>query len=474
MKIRIITNIFFVFLSIILCIFYLPKKIEVFDNISNYIMCLVGFINILIFWRTYIKTKGASWISYEVLFLVSFMIVHFQIPFLASIGIEPEKPDFIWINKNVVNYATWLSLLAMLMWILGYLIRMLHNLRDSTKHKKINYINKYKIDSSKLDILLVITFIAFIALVGQDFLKGSYNGGDNWGAGSNYVFVILKVLLYLKIIYFFNENKYKIKRLSEIIPKLLKNIVFFSILVAYIMIFLLAGDRDPVLSIVIVFACSYSIFIRKVSFKFFIVALFGGAVFFSIIQLGRSRDITDKNIFSRSIEEYNNKDNEFNPTNELASSNRILYRALDVVPNQHPYLYGLTFGSEIVGVVPFGGSTYQELTNLPVIYKSSSYFFTVLGQGIYFAYGEGTEILADIYINFGFYGVIILMFLLGYFVSYAGYRCNIQKKNIYILIYIVLTMGALYINRSHFLEPLKTIFYILLIDRLLIKKKLIK
>lgn len=63
-----------------------------------------------------------SWVRYDLFFLLGFLILHFQIPFLAAIGIEPQRPNFIWINKMVVNYATWLSAISMLMWQLGFLI----------------------------------------------------------------------------------------------------------------------------------------------------------------------------------------------------------------------------------------------------------------------------------------------------------------------------------------------------------------
>ena len=127
MKTKIVNNIFLVVASLIVCVFYMPEKFETFDRTANFILPIIGFVNIICFWKTSFKI-AKSWISYNTLFLLGFAIVHFQIPFLASIGIEPSFGDYVWINKKVVNYATWLSLLALLMWLLGFLIFSLKNI----------------------------------------------------------------------------------------------------------------------------------------------------------------------------------------------------------------------------------------------------------------------------------------------------------------------------------------------------------
>ena len=178
-------------------------------------------------------------------------------------------------------------------------------------------------------------------------------------------------------------------------------------------------------------------------------------------------------MFTQGYEKLINSDKAFNPTNELASSNRILFRAIDVVPDKHPYLYGTTFVTEIIGVFPFGANAFLTITQLPDMYISSSYFFTILGQGQFYTYGEGSEILGDIYINFGFYGVLILMFGLGYFIAFITTNALYTYNHRYILIYVILTIGALYLNRSNYLEPFKLIVYAIALDRLLTRKNIL-
>lgn len=464
MRNRIVFNIFFVVASLIVCVLFRPTKVEVFDNNINFILPIIGLINVVVFLSTSTKITN-SWIGYDTLFLLGFVIVHFQIPFLASIGIEPSKPDFVWINKNVVNYATWLSLLAVLVWMLGFWFSSLKRVN----YKTVDIEKPYKVETKKIDILLLVFFLAFLGLVGSEFLSGSYDGGDNWGAGTTYVYMILRVVIILKLIYFFINNKHSNK--GKLFNSIINDKIFVVVLISFVFIFFVAGDRGPVLDVFIIIGLLYSIFYKRIKLSTFIFGIIIGSFLMTLLSLGRFRENTsDGSILSAGLENFNKEGDNVIVTEELAMSNRILYRALDVVPDEHPYLYGATFISEIVGVIPFGGSVYMALTGVPELYRSSSYFFTILGQGAFFTFGEGTEVLADIYINFGFYGIPILMFVLGYFVSYVMYKFTFGKKHVFIICYVVLVMGALYLNRSHYLDPFKDLIYAIVIDRLLTKK----
>lgn len=451
-------------MSLLVSLFMMPERFEYFNTNFNFLLSLLCLLNIIVFWRT-TKKDYSSWIRYDTLFLLGFVIVHFQIPFLASIGVEPTEPSFVWINKKVVNYATWLSSIVVLLWILGFLVYM-------NRKKIIKKATSYKVNTQKIDYLLVIIFMLFLGLVGSEFLSGNYDGGDNWGAGANYAYLLLSVTLYLKIIYFFiNNQDVKITK-SNIMTIVMNNKLFVFILGFYVLLFLAAGDRGPVMEVGLLTIGAYSIYQRKIPLGAFILMVFLGATLFTIISYGRSSDAAYRNgnILEQGYTNLQKSNSDFNPTDELATSTRILYRAIDVVPDSHPYLYGLTMMSDIAGVIPFGGSIYLEATQLPDMYKSSSYFFTILGQGSFFEFGEGSEIIADVYINLGIYGVVILMFFFGYFISFLTFNAYNTRTHRLTLVYLLLIVGAIYINRSNFFDPLRMIFYGLLIDKFLVKR----
>lgn len=83
MRNRIVYNIFFVIVSLTVCIFFMPSKIDAFDNDVNFVLPIIGLINVFVFLSTSTKITN-SWIGYDTLFLLGFVIVHFQIPFFGK------------------------------------------------------------------------------------------------------------------------------------------------------------------------------------------------------------------------------------------------------------------------------------------------------------------------------------------------------------------------------------------------------
>lgn len=453
-------------LSIIITLILIPSKNASFDSLINYILPLIVLANVILHFFVHRKLYN-NWLRYDTLFLLGFLIVHFQIPFLASVGIEPQRPDFIWINKLVVNYATWFSALAILIWLLGF---HLYGMKKKIPIVKIQ--KQYTIKHPFIAFLLICSFLLFFFLVGSDFLGGSYAGTDNWGVGATHVFLILRITLYLSVIYFFINNSRNLKNGNALIKVILSNWSLFVIIALYSLIFLAAGDRGPIMQLGIVFLSAYSLFYKRLTFSSLIVLIYLGSLFFAIIRYGRTRDANyrENNIITEGFTSYREYDNPLIPTEELASSVRILYRALDVVPDVHPYLNGVSVGANIIDVIPFGGTIFLKNTLIPYNYLNSSTFFTVLGQGQFYQYGEGSEIIADLYINFGFWLTLLIFLFFGYFISYLTFSSTYIRNHKIVIIYLILAISAIYVNRSNFLHPLKLIIWTLAFDYLFTKR----
>ncbi|WP_411840334.1 O-antigen polymerase [Myroides pelagicus] len=441
---------------------------EVFNSEFNILIGLIYTCSLIIFFA-FRKRFDRNWLTFDSLFLIGFTIVHFQIPILAGFGIEPERANYIWINKEVVNFATWMSCVCIVLWMWGYLVSLTRvNGKKNYKFSIYNKIDYKKISFQKYDRVLLILFIAFIGLVGGSFFSGVYDGGESWGGGAIYIYLVLKSLLYLRIIYFFKILSEKGSKLTirSIVFSFLKYKFFLFVLVCYFGLFLLSGDRGPILQISLIIGASYSIFIHKISFRKLFLFVFLGAFVFTILKFGRSREINEVkqgNIFERGYANYKNNDASVGFTDELAASVRIQYRALDVVPDRHPYLYGLTFVNGVLGAVPFASSTFMDLLDIPKEYTATTTFFTYLGQGRNPISGEGSEIIGDIYVNFGLYISFVIMFLFGSFVGRV-YKRALHKDFNSIIVLIILTAISIYWSRSVLLLPLKEIVYILVIN----------
>lgn len=459
-----IDKIFYFFTFLILLIIK-PNNFEYFSKIYNFSLSLIFFL-LVVFFLLWHRRFDKNWMRFDVLFIIGYSIVHIQIPFLASIGVEPIRPYHIWINKDVVNYATWMSVVSINLWMLGYSFYL--------KKPKINSHKEYKSNSENyllIDIIILIAFLGFLATAGSVLFSGVYDV-DSWGAQAVYFLLILSALIYLRIIFFFSEFNPSTS-FKEIIKCTLRNKIFLIILIIYLLMFFLVGDRGEVLKTLLMIAFSYSLFIKKISFKLIFISIIIGSFLFTIIGLGRTNDLTstnDGNLLERGYLALNDSNNKPNFTNELASSVRIQYRALDTVPLREPYLEGKTYIVGLFGIVPFASGFVVDTFDIDRQYLSSSKYFTYLGQGLYPIYGEGSEILGDIYINFGIYGVFIIMFLFGLMSSKFYFKAK-EFNMIYILLYSILLIAAIRLSRASLFELYKSFFYIILLYYIFKKKK---
>lgn len=460
----ILPSVIFLVISLLYLVFAIPKTLEKFDNEYVINLSILTLVNVVVFFIT-IRRYYSSWISFDLFFILGFLIVHYQIPFLESIGIPNPQPGKVWINKFVVNYAIWLSTMFLFLWMLGYYLFL--GFRSKiylTKHSTpISPIKKKK----SFDVLMIISFLVFYALVGSEFWKGNHAGSDNWGAGATYAYIFVRTFLFLSIIYLFYSNQNRLQNREDYVKFYIKNKLVLNLTFIYFLGFLLIGDRGPIMQVILLYLAGYTIFVKRIKFIKILGLIIFGSFVLTIIGMGRTRDTStrDGNIISSGIENFNDKE-DVNPTNELATSVRILYRALDVVPEKHPYLNGITLISNIVDIIPLSGS----ITPVPKIYQNTTHFFTFLGQGINPTFGEGSEIIADLYVNIGIIPTLLVAVIFGYFISYMTYKQQNNPNEIQLIIYLGLLILALYLNRSNFLMPLKIIVYMLVFNKIFVTK----
>lgn len=464
-KVSLIIGFIVLILSSIITIFLVPdQKIGMIDTHLINIYTLIAIINIIVFLRTvnkYIKT----WVRFDLFFLIGFFIVHYQTVFLFTyLDIQPRQYNF-WTNKNVVTYGIWFTNLAVFSWMLGYYVYFfkLKKIPKRVSFKK-NIIVKY---TPFFDTIIIAFFMIFAVLVGSSFWSGSYEGASNWGAGATYVFLILRTLFTLRIVYFFIENEEKLNNIVNIRSIIFKNRVFILSFLFYNLIFFIQGDRGPVMQMGLLVIACYTIFIRDVSFTKIFSGIVFAALVFTIVGLGRSSDATsrDDSMLSTGIDKLQDEKNSIIPTDELAWSGSLFFKALDLNREGNAHLNGVTFFNNIIDVIPMSSLVY----NPPKYLKSSTSYFTFIYKGPNAKFGVGSAIIADLYINFGFWITLLIFFLFGLLMSKMTIQAHLYKNFNWILVYIIMMSLSVYINRANFLTPLKYIFYLLVFSKIFTK-----
>lgn len=344
------------------------------------------------------------------LFVLAYLIVFFQRPVDYLLGYQD---GYLNIGEIVfmlpsLKYA----IIGLCMFLIGYLIYA----RRYNLANRINITYNFKIPSLKFFALLSSILIALVLLiVPRKILLGGYNNDMLTNASIyNYLASWCNTILIAYVVQF----TYKAKMTNDLEQcNLVQYIKKYGVwqnlnVIIYILIILNVGDRGPIIALVFSYYISFVIVSKKYISKVgILIALCLGMFLTSI--LGETKQYRDNNnIFDRisSVIEDNTDDNirdSFFPlTSQLAGSYCCLPIAIQMVPDNDDFSYGLSTLSDLVVAVPFIGRFFP----LP---ESSSYKISKFALGDYFSYGLGTNCIASLYMDGGVIFIAFGMFVFG-------------------------------------------------------------
>lgn len=453
---------FMFFLTFIIFMLYPGFKGEI--NITYLLVYLLVFLVSVIF---HLKSQNnKNWFRLDLLFLLGFSIVHFQwATMLAVSNIDLDNISYVQygsVDLRYMNYGTWLSIIGIIFWFIGYAWL-------PTKQKRnVLFVVSYK----KLFWLSLFLFVLFITLAGSGFLSGSiYKGEGGTGAGegvSVYIQLLFSIsILVLTVVVILNsKSDHKLSILSWIFKLDKKYLILAS---AYVVLFLSIGDRGVGMQVAFTFLVVFGSIVKDISLKSFIAIIVLGAVLMTLVGLGRSDD-TGGNILIAGAKEFEFSSS-YDVTMELANSVRTLYTALDAVPEDHNYFYGKLWLGRILSVVPFSQSVYLQVSGDNEHELGSAGYITYLRFGLNPPTGDGTSLIADIYLNFGLVGVIFFMFLLGVFFKKLQNELNTKQSFYWIVFAGIFASVAFYMGRGSLFDSLRPILWAAIFTMLFVKKR---
>lgn len=442
----------------------LLDKTSLFYSILCYVLALVLHL---------ILVKDKNWFRIDILFLISIFVAFFILPIVYILtDYFPVFPFYGISFKSYINYGTWFVTLGMYSWLIGFHFFMNKELKASITYN----ITSYNYFSNKILYLSLFLFLLVLVLNKEIFIGGKYSGAENWSSLTRYIYSLFSITIIMTTLFIFINNSKEIKNNFYYIFKTSK--LFILLISVYIIIFLfLLGDRGSILQLVSAIIFVYALTIKPITFKTFISMIFIGAIIMSIVGLGRNMggSIIDKGYSS--LEKNLSTTNEpalYTFTKDLSSTARILYKSLEHVPISHDYFYGKSMISDVLAPIPFLNSTFLEITNFSknsLREFSTADYITYLIQGKFSKWGEGSNLFAEIYINFGVIGSLLIMFILGIIFKKIHIEISIFNNINYVLIATILSTYVIYWSRSSLFGVLKPILWSLVIYLLLIKRK---
>lgn len=410
---------------------YAPQKC----NYEFNLVCLLQFVFMFVVYIS--KSNKRNYLDFDILFSITYFFVMFFFP-VFMYNTEFEKIFFAFqyeYNENVISRSSALSLVGMQAYLLG----ACSFIKPKVVYKKSDYsIILYK----NLYPIGIFLLLLFIHLSGSDLLTHKYDGkigGESASGAITYVLLLFTIVLYvINIIEFYNRrNSINYKRVNYGI----------YILIVFSFLFLYIGSRTLPLQFILLLLGLYSLD-NPISLKKMLVLVLLGIIFFAFIGFYRTQD-------ESFMEEADN--NSLFLIQDLVLNNRNTFMAVDYV-DKNGISYGKTMLTTCMGVIPFMNNIVFSLFPISPNETASGLIITSisLNKDSDFEVGFGTNIIADIYMSFGLYGVIILMFLLGYKIKESLYKITVGNNLRAYIFYGVMVSYSVFIVRADyfiFLRP---------------------
>jgi hypothetical protein len=453
--------IYIVFL-IILLVQYLYVPIQPNFDLILYCLILVLLLTFL-FFKKKDRLFKQQFFRHSYFIVFGYLIVHFQYYTDLIFDNSDLSNKFIWVNSEVLNKTIILSTVGIICFFIGYL-----SFKKRIKSGK-QWINENIQHTTYLKILAFIFLLLYFYWANPLYFFGN-NGIIELGSAASYVIVLFEVCTLAILI----QNVRNLKNKGEFNLTFIKylfshGLLMNSLISVYLLSVMLSGDRGPLLLFTLAIASNYLYLTgHKLNFLRVSIFIFLGAIV--LTTLGNIRAISGNKSFSEKVlavfkSKTENRFGEVSflpPTQNLATSIRSLHHAIDFVPDHHDYLYGRFQFQQITSTVPYFSNFNQLIfSNNHWKYNGSANFISWKNQGEFPYTGDGTTVVADFYLDFGVYGVILGMFLIGYITRYSELLMYHASNCSYFqhAFFLVLLCFSFYLSRSSAMILLKSILW---------------
>ena len=238
----------------------------------------------------------------------------------------------------------------------------------------------------------------------------------------------------------------KIKLIPYIRQSGLINFIF---LIVKITVSIISGDRGPLIELVGFYFAIFFWVNRVAIWKTFIVGI---VVFYFLAVLSFAReDKVDTGFFSSFLAANDSLLESdvmlFDLTRELSGSVAGLHHFLENIPNRINYYYGYNMLYSCSATIPGFNKILDAIGKSQL--QTSDVLSTFLIQGRNSTYGNGSNIIADFYIDGGVVFVMLGMFGLGFMCSKIDGVWVNGTGNIYMALFVCLFVAmAIYMGRS--------------------------
>lgn len=373
--------------------------------------------------------------------------------FLYPVFYKKSNPDIslfsISFNDHVISKSTAIAYLGYTFYLLGM------NLYRNNKEIILdNKLPEFKINNLFLRTIFIIgicSFVGYVATGGLNELQKVYSGkGGNLNAVGIYsyfnnIFVICCNLLAI-FVFLVKDKKTKI--------------LTFGFLFVCSLLLLATGSRTVVLGIGLILIAVYGRYIKRLRMVKLLFFLLIGSFVMTLIQVSRQDEFNGGSSWAKNVNQNVEFDSFFDIFLDLIINNRNLYVLVDFA-DRRGFVYFLNTISDLTSPIPGLLGYVSSNIGLPVELISGGTLPTFIEFGRDSEWGLGTNLVGETYVGFGYYGVCIIMFLLGMFINKMN---RLSNNNIYAFVtYFLLVSHAIFFPRAFYIFQPRTVIWSLII-----------
>ena len=393
-----------------------------------------------------------NWLRLDTIFILGFLIVNFQWPLMYAV--TNYVPIYSFQANSIEragSVAVALATMSLLAWLIGYRIFPAKYFKP-----RLDIIS----GSQKIIGAFVLAIVGFAYFAGSSFFDRSiYTTASTdlyltvSGIGSYFLIVVeivailaLSYLLYQRLV--MPRNGPRVRAGATISA----NAILVLLLFVYCAIFLIGGDRGQIVTILVGGALALAARVRAVRLWEFIALACAGFIAFSIIGVVRSSlDVSSIEFASRF--------GYWEISTNLAQSVVTLTQAVTIIDNRGDLFFGSLWLSQLIGLIPFTQGIFLSITGLSIFDISSAMHITRYTFGNNIHTGLGTSFVADLYMNFGVPGTVLLSAMYGAICMKMA--TWLRGDHGFLCYFTAIAFGSLilYISRSSMLFQLKPILW---------------
>ena len=404
----------------------------------SYVYCTLMFVlfSVDVFFVLWGRVKNRI-LSFELIFTIGYAFVNYAYP-MFYYKIDPYFSLFAldypedYINKGIALSTVAYSFLAF-----GFFRFPVSSIKIVSDSKYVG--NAEKKLSNYTMILLVVMLATLIPIA----LSGNYD--MNWGFGGEIRGILESLIFYTLFQKFYRRRGQGYKTLLK------GNYWYFALIIAYAVISTVIGNRGNIIRIGFLILLLYNDYMKKISNLGIALVLFAGLILMFV--RGAYRDSGGlNNVQSNYI-------SILDVGRDLTINNRSQYVLMEYA-DKKGFSYGRNFLGSLLSPIPYAQSTLLSITGWKVNQISSGDLVTddYFSHNKSDSFGLGTNIVGDVYLAFGVFGVVILFFILGYFISKVTYLAN-RGYPLYYLTYAILLINSVIWIRSDFFKPFQMVLW---------------